>query len=211
MVNVRENYVGSLYFDDTRIQTKPVYTFIKRVFDIAVSAVSLTLLAPFFLVVAAFIKLDSEGSVIFSQQRVGKNGNPFQVYKFRTMKVNAPHETATSDLSDPYAHITRVGRFLRKTSIDELPQLFNVLRGDMSLVGPRPLIKSEADVHKLRMREGVYDVRPGVTGWAQVNGRDCVPAEEKVYFDKEYVIHRSLIFDALIFVNIVGFVVGVDG
>ncbi len=211
MVNVRENYVGSLYFDDTRIQTKPVYTFIKRVFDIAVSAVSLTLLAPFFLVVAAFIKLDSEGSVIFSQQRVGKNGNPFQVYKFRTMKVNAPHETATSDLSDPYAHITRVGRFLRKTSIDELPQLFNVLRGDMSLVGPRPLIKSEADVHKLRMREGVYDVRPGVTGWAQVNGRDCVPAEEKVYFDKEYVIHRSLIFDALIFAKTVGVVVGGEG
>lgn len=211
MVNVRENYVGSVYFDDTRIQTKPVYTFIKRVFDIAVSAVSLTLLAPFFLVVAAFIKFDSEGSVIFSQQRVGKNGNPFQVYKFRTMKVNAPHETATSDLSDPYAHITRVGRFLRKTSIDELPQLFNVLRGDMSLVGPRPLIKSEADVHKLRMREGVYDVRPGVTGWAQVNGRDCVPAEEKVYFDKEYVIHRSLIFDALIFAKTVGVVVGGEG
>ena len=211
MVNVRENYVGSLYFDDTRIQTKPVYTFIKRVFDIAVSAVSLTLLAPFFLIVAVCIKLDSEGSVIFSQQRVGKNGNPFQVYKFRTMKVNAPHETATSDLSDPYAHITRVGRFLRKTSIDELPQLFNVLRGDMSLVGPRPLIKSEADVHKLRMREGVYDVRPGVTGWAQVNGRDCVPAEEKVYFDKEYVIHRSLIFDALIFAKTVGVVVGGEG
>ena len=211
MVNVRESYVGSLYFDDTRIRTKPVYTLVKRAFDIAVSAVSLTLLAPFFLVIAVFIKLDSEGSVIFSQQRVGKNGNPFRVYKFRTMKVNAPHETATSDLSDPYAHITRVGRFLRKTSIDELPQLFNVLRGDMSLVGPRPLIQSEADVHKLRMREGVYDVRPGVTGWAQVNGRDCVPAEEKVYFDKEYVIHRSLLFDALIFAKTVGVVVGGEG
>ena len=126
-------------------------------------------------------------------------------------KVNAPHEMATSDLSDPYAHITRIGRFLRKTSIDELPQLFNVLKGDMSLVGPRPLIMGESDVHKLRMREGVYDVRPGVTGWAQVNGRDCVPAEEKVYFDKEYVIHRSLIFDAMIFIRTVSVVVGGHG
>ena len=211
MVNVRENYVGSLYFDDTRIKTKPVYTVLKRVFDISVSAVALTFLLPLFVIVAILIKLDSEGSVIFSQNRVGKNGNLFKVYKFRTMKVNAPHEMATSDLSDPYAHITRIGRFLRKTSIDELPQLFNVLKGDMSLVGPRPLIMGESDVHKLRMREGVYDVRPGVTGWAQVNGRDCVPAEEKVYFDKEYVIRRSIAFDMLIFAKTVSVVIGGQG
>jgi Sugar transferases involved in lipopolysaccharide synthesis len=211
MVNVRENYVGSLYFDDTRIKTKPVYTLLKRVFDAVVSAVALVMLIPLFAVVAVLIKLDSEGSVIFSQKRVGKNGNLFNVYKFRTMKVSAPHETATSDLSDPYAHITRVGRFLRKTSIDELPQLFNVLVGDMSLVGPRPLIMGESDVHKLRMREGVYDVRPGVTGWAQVNGRDCVPAEEKVYFDKEYVVRRSVLFDMIIFAKTVSVVVGGQG
>lgn len=207
MVNVRENYVGTLYFDDTRIKTKPVYTLIKRVFDVCVSAAALAVLLPAFAVIAVLIKLDSEGSVIFSQNRVGKNGNLFKVYKFRTMKVNAPHETATSDLTDPYAHITRVGRVLRKTSIDELPQLFNVLKGDMSLIGPRPLIMSESDVHKLRMREGVYDVRPGVTGWAQVNGRDCVPAEEKVYFDKEYVIKRSVYFDLLIFCKTVSVVI----
>lgn len=211
MVNVRENYVGTLYFDDTRIKTKPVYTVLKRIFDIGVSAAALTLLLPLFALVALMIKFDSEGSVIFSQNRVGKNGNLFKVYKFRTMRVNAPHETATSDLSDPYAHITRVGRVLRKTSIDELPQLFNVLRGDMSLVGPRPLIMSESDVHKLRMREGVYDVRPGVTGWAQVNGRDCVSAEEKVYFDKEYVIKRSVIFDMIIFAKTVSVVIGGQG
>ena len=211
MVNVRENYVGSLYFDDTRIKTKPVYTLLKRVFDAVVSAVAPVMLIPLFAVVAVLIKLDSEGSVIFSQKRVGKNGNLFNVYKFRTMKVSAPHETATSDLSDPYAHITRVGRFLRKTSIDELPQLFNVLVGDMSLVGPRPLIMGESDVHKLRMREGVYDVRPGVTGWAQVNGRDCVPAEEKVYFDKEYVVRRSVLFDMIIFAKTVSVVVGGQG
>ena len=211
MVNVRENYVGSLYFDDTRIKTKPVYTFLKRTFDILVSAASLVFLAPLFVLVAIVIKLDSQGSVIFSQNRVGKNGNLFKVYKFRTMKVNAPHEMATSDLADPYAHITGVGRFLRKTSIDELPQLFNVLKGDMSLVGPRPLIMGESDVHKLRMREGVYDVRPGVTGWAQVNGRDCVPAEEKVYFDKEYVIRRSIFFDVFIFVKTVAVVIGGQG
>ena len=211
MVNVRDTYAGTLYYADTRIHTKPVYTCVKRLFDIAVSAAALTLLSPLFLVVAIVIRLDSEGSAIFSQRRVGKNGNPFQVYKFRTMKISAPHETATSDLSDPYAHITRVGRFLRKTSIDELPQLFNVLRGDMSLIGPRPLIQSESDVHKLRMREGVYDVRPGVTGWAQVNGRDCVPAEEKVYFDREYVMHRSVLFDAMIFFRTVSVVIGGEG
>lgn len=211
MVNVRENYVGNLYFDDTRIKTKPVYTFLKRTFDICVSAAALAVMLPFFALVAIMIKLDSEGSVIFSQNRVGKNGNLFKVYKFRTMKVNAPHEMATSDLSDPYAHITRIGRFLRKTSIDELPQLLNVLKGDMSLVGPRPLIMGESDVHKLRMREGVYDVRPGVTGWAQVNGRDCVPAEEKVYFDKEYVIRRSIAFDMLIFAKTVSVVIGGQG
>ena len=211
MVNVRESYTGTLYFDDLRIRTKPVYTILKRLFDICVSAAALVFLLPLFAVVAVLIKLDSNGSVIFSQKRVGKNGNLFKVYKFRTMKVNAPHETATSDLSDPYAHITRVGRVLRKTSIDELPQLYNVLKGDMSLVGPRPLIMGESDVHKLRMREGVYDVRPGVTGWAQVNGRDCVPAEEKVYFDKEYVIKRSVIFDVFIFVKTVMVVVGAQG
>lgn len=211
MVNVRESYTGTLYFDDSRIRTKPVYTILKRLFDICVSAAALVFLLPLFAVVAVLIKLDSNGSVIFSQKRVGKNGNLFKVYKFRTMKVNAPHETATSDLSDPYAHITRVGRVLRKTSIDELPQLYNVLKGDMSLVGPRPLIMGESDVHKLRMREGVYDVRPGVTGWAQVNGRDCVPAEEKVYFDKEYVIKRSVIFDVFIFVKTVMVVVGGQG
>lgn len=198
MVNIHESYTGSVFFDDTRIKTKPVYSFVKRTFDVCVSAAALVMLSPIFLILALIIKLDSQGSIIFSQNRVGKNGNLFKIYKFRTMKVTAPHETATADLSDPYAYITRVGKILRKTSLDELPQLFNVFKGDMSLVGPRPLIKSESDVHKLRMREGVYDVRPGVTGWAQVNGRDCVPAEEKVYFDKQYVIKRSIAFDVLI-------------
>ena len=211
MVNVRENYVGSLYFDDTRVRTKPVYSCIKRTFDVLVSAASLVLLCPLFLLVAVVIKLDSEGSVIFSQSRVGKNGNLFSVYKFRTMRTDAPHYAATAELSDPYAHITRVGRFLRKTSIDELPQLFNVFKGDMSLVGPRPLIMSESDIHKLRMREGVYDVRPGVTGWAQVNGRDCVSVEEKVYFDKEYLIRRSVLMDVFIFIKTVAVVIGGEG
>lgn len=211
MINVRENYVGSIYFDDTRIKTKPVYSFLKRTFDVCVSAFALALLTPLLLLVAVVIKLDSEGSVIFSQNRVGKNGNFFKVYKFRTMKVTAPHEMATGDLADPYAHITRVGRFLRKTSLDELPQLFNVFKGDMSLVGPRPLIQGESDVHKLRMCEGVYDVRPGMTGWAQVNGRDCVPAEEKVYFDKEYVIRRSILFDVFILFRTVSVVIGGQG
>lgn len=211
MVNVRESYVGNLYFDDTRVGTKPVYSCLKRAFDVLVSAALLVFLCPLFLIIAAVIKLDSEGTVIFSQSRVGKNGNLFNVYKFRTMRTDAPHETATSDLSDPYAHITHVGRFLRKTSLDELPQLVNVFKGDMSLVGPRPLIMGESDIHKLRMREGVYDIRPGVTGWAQVNGRDCVSAEEKVYFDKEYLVKRSVVLDVFIFIRTVAVVIGGQG
>lgn len=211
MVNVREDYLGSLYFDDVRVQTKPVYSCIKRVFDVVVSAVALVLLSPLLLAVAVVIKMDSQGSVIFSQSRVGKNGNPFNVYKFRTMRTDAPHYAATSELCDPYAHITRVGRFLRKTSIDELPQLINVFKGDMSLIGPRPLIMNESDIHKLRMREGVYDIRPGVTGWAQINGRDCVSAEEKVYFDKEYLLHRSFLMDGIILFRTVLVVIGGQG
>lgn len=211
MINVRENYVGAIYFDDTRIKTKPVYSFFKRTFDACISAAALAVLSPLLILIAVVIKLDSDGPIIFSQNRVGKNGNLFKIYKFRTMKVTAPHETATSDLTDPYAHITRIGRFLRKTSLDELPQLFNVFKGDMSIVGPRPLIQGESDVHKLRMHEGVYDIRPGVTGWAQVNGRDCVPAEEKVYFDKEYVIRRSILFDVIILFRTVSVVIGAHG
>lgn len=204
MVNVRESYVGNLYFDDTRVRTKPVYSCLKRTFDVLVSAALLVLLCPLFLVIAVVIKLDSEGTVIFSQSRVGKNGNLFHVYKFRTMRTDAPHEMATSDLSDPYAHITYVGRFLRKTSLDELPQLVNVFKGDMSLVGPRPLIMGESDIHKLRMREGVYDIRPGVTGWAQVNGRKTVMWEDRLRYDAEYADRLSLRFDLEILKRTVG-------
>ncbi len=199
MVNINDTFTGSVYLDSMqRVKTKPFYTAVKRAFDFLSSAAALTILSPLFLLVAIIIKLDSKGPVIFCQDRVGQNGNTFKVYKFRTMKVTAPHETASSELDDPYAHITRVGKLLRKTSVDELPQFINVLKGDMSLIGPRPLIKSEADIHKLRMREGVYDIRPGMTGWAQINGRDCISVEEKVYFDRQYLIKRSVALDIFI-------------
>lgn len=135
------------------------------------------------------------GSIIFKQNRFGKNGKLFKIYKFRTMQKDAPDEMPTGDFGDVERYLTRSGKFLRKTSIDELPQLFNVLRGDMSLVGPRPLIRTETEIHKLRQRHGIYSILPGITGWAQVNGRDMVGAEEKTEYDCEYLRRMSIGFD----------------
>ncbi len=189
-----------------------VYRIVKRIIDFIVSLVALLIIWPVMLALAIWIKLDSKGPVIFKQSRVGMNGRLFRIYKFRTMRTDAPHETATRDLEDPYRFITKSGNFLRKTSLDELPQLFNVLIGDMSLVGPRPLIENEGgDIHKLRMDAGVYAVRPGMTGWAQVNGRDNVPDEEKAAYDSEYADKMSFGFDLKIIFKTVAVVFKRDG
>lgn len=132
--------------------------------------------------------------VLFRQERVGKDGKLFKVYKFRTMK-NGTGDVATSDLSDANDKITKIGKFLRSTSIDELPQLFNILNGTMSLVGPRPLIPAEEEIHELRRKYNVYSVTPGMTGWAQINGRDNISNEKKALLDKEYVEKQSILFD----------------
>ena len=187
------------------------YCAVKRAFDIIAASVGLLLAAVPMAVISLLISADSKGCAVFKQQRVGTNGKLFCIYKFRTMDVDAPSEVATSRLRDPYRYITRVGSFLRRTSLDELPQLFNVLKGDMSLVGPRPLIAGEYDVHRLRRQNGVYSVRPGITGWAQVNGRDDVSVEEKVRLDAEYVERRSLSFDLFILFKTVGVVSTKDG
>ena len=182
------------------------YTVCKRVLDflIALFALAITLLPMLF--ISLLIKADSRGSAVFRQQRIGRGGKPFTCYKFRTMKVSTPASCATDDLSDADGYITRFGKFLRKTSLDELPQLFNVLKGDMSLIGPRPLIPEETDVHARRMEAGVYRLRPGLTGYAQIHGRDFVTPEEKAALDEVYLRSVSLKTDLQIFFRSISYV-----
>ena len=162
------------------------YSHVKRLMDIVLSALGLAVLLLPLLIVMIVIYMDNPGPIFFSQYRVGLGGRHFKMYKFRSMKVDVPHELSTAEVKDPKAYITRVGKF-RRYSIDELPQLFNVLIGDMSLVGPRPLILKEQDMHDMRNHYGVYSVRPGLTGLAQINGRDLVTTEQKVYWDVKYL------------------------
>lgn len=177
----------------------------KRTFDFCVSLFLLILLSPVLAVIALVILIDDGAPVVFRQKRVGRNAENFEIIKFRTMKKGT-RNTATANLSEAAEQITRSGRILRKTSLDELLQLVNVLNGSMSLVGPRPLIPEETDIHKLRLEYGVYSVRPGVTGWAQINGRDNLSAKEKALFDKEYIDKQSLLFDIKILIKTVGVV-----
>ena len=179
--------------------------FMKRTFDFCVSLFLLILLSPVLAVIALVILIDDGAPVVFRQKRVGRNAENFEIIKFRTMKKGT-RNTATANLSEAAEQITRSGRILRKTSLDELLQLVNVLNGSMSLVGPRPLIPEETDIHKLRLEYGVYSVRPGVTGWAQINGRDNLSAKEKALFDKEYIDKQSLLFDIKILIKTVGVV-----
>lgn len=178
-----------------------IYVFFKRAFDFSISLLALIILAPLFLLLAFFIKLTSSGAVIFSQKRVGQYGKVINIYKFRTMTSKAPTSKATSDFDDAPEYITKLGRFLRSTSLDEIPQLFNVLKGDMSIIGPRPLILDEVFVHRLREKNDVYLLKPGITGLAQVNGRDFLDAEDKVKFDTQYLHNMSLSLDLWIFVK----------
>lgn len=170
----------------------------KRVLDFLISLFALIILSPLFLIVSAGVLISDGSPVFFRQKRVGKNNELFEIYKFRTMK-RGTENVASNDLSDADVKITRFGKILRATSIDELPQLLNILNGSMSLIGPRPLIPEETRIRELREKYNVYSVRPGITGWAQVNGRDNVSAEKKALLDKEYVEKQSLMFDIKIF------------
>ena len=169
-----------------------IYCKVKRFLDILFSAAGLAVLIIPMIVIALVIFIDDPGSVIFSQYRVGRGGKRFLLYKFRTMKLDTPKYIATMNLKHPDQYITRVGYFLRKTSLDEIPQLFNVLSGDMSLIGPRPLIAEEREIHGMRSRFGVYSIRPGITGLAQINGRDTVSPNEKVHYDVKYLENFGL-------------------
>ena len=165
------------------------YCAVKRLLDVLFSIILLFFLILPMLLIAAGIAVGSRGGVIFRQVRVGRRGKRFICYKFRTMYVDAPHDCPTSCLRDAEHWITPIGRFLRRTSLDELPQLWNVLRGEMSLVGPRPLIPAELEIHEWRRRGGVDAVRPGMTGLAQINGRDRLTDPQKARFDVRYA-HR---------------------
>lgn len=166
----------------------------KRIFDFTVSLLLIILSSPVFLIIALIVLIDSGHPVIFKQYRVGKGNKLFYIYKFRTMRVNT-RNASTDELEEADKAITKSGRILRKTSLDELPQLFNVLTGKMSFVGPRPLIPEEKEIRRIRKEYNVYSVRPGITGLAQVNGRDMLSAEEKALFDKEYVEKQSFMLD----------------
>lgn len=167
-------------------------------------------LALLFLVICIVNLFTPECSVFFSHERRGRRGKPFTIYKFQTMKNNTPN-CATGELENPEQYITKFGKFLRKTSLDELPQLWNILKGDMSFVGPRPLISSEMRAHRLRLEYGVYRFRPGLTGWAQINGRDSISLLRKMKLDKEYCDNWSLKLDLIILLRSVGAVVKQEG
>lgn len=178
---------------------KKVYNIIKRILDVIISMLAILLLTPFFVIVTAIIKLESRGPVLFKQERIGKDKKHFKIYKFRTMRTDTPKDTPTHMLKNPDIYITKSGRIFRKTSIDELPQLFNILKGDMSIIGPRPALWNQNDLIEERDKYNANDIRPGLTGWAQVNGRDELEIPVKARYDGEYVEKISFLFDAKIF------------
>ena len=194
-----EIYENAITIDLSNVANKAsaLYSISKRTMDIVSSLVGLILLSPLFLLVAILIKLDSKGPIIFKQIRIGKNSKPFYIYKFRSMKIDAPN-LSTEEFINASDFTTKVGKFIRKTSIDELPQLVNILKGDMSIVGPRPVIESETELLELREIYKVNDILPGITGLAQINGRDDVNNYKKAKYDYEYLKNRSIILDVKI-------------
>lgn len=179
------------------------YPEIKRILDIVLSLLALIILAPIFFIIIIIIKYDSKGPIFFQQKRVGKGKQHFNIIKFRTMRTDSPKDTPTHMLKNPDAFITKSGKFLRKTSLDELPQIINILKGDMSIVGPRPALWNQDDLISERDKFGVNDIYPGLTGWAQVNGRDELPIHIKVKFDHEYLRKMSFFFDAKVLLKTV--------
>jgi O-antigen biosynthesis protein WbqP len=184
---------------------------VKRVVDVALSAVGLVVLSPVFLVTSVAILVDDPGPILFTQKRVGKNKEYFQLHKFRSMKMSTPHDTPTHLLENPERYITRVGKFLRKSSLDELPQIWDIFIGKMSIIGPRPALWNQDDLIAERDRYGANDIRPGLTGWAQINGRDELEIDVKARFDGEYVQKESFFFDVKCFVGTITSVLKHEG
>jgi O-antigen biosynthesis protein WbqP len=176
-----------------------MYKLFKRMMDFVISLIGLLVLSPFLIVIALIIKLESKGKILFTQKRVGKDKTLFNIYKFRSMVSETPKDTPTHLLNDPSRFITKSGAFLRRSSLDELPQLLNILKGDMSIVGPRPALWNQDDLIAEREKYRANDLVPGLTGWAQINGRDELPIVEKALLDGFYVSHISLFLDIKIF------------
>ena len=188
-----------------------MYRFVKRALDIILSLLGIIILSPVMLIVALLIVTTSKGPALFRQNRVGAGKSVFMMYKFRSMRTDTPQNVPTHELTDPNRFITPVGRFIRKTSLDELPQLFNILAGHMSVIGPRPALPNQVDLIEERDKYGANDIRPGLTGWAQVNGRDELPIAVKAAYDGEYCRKMSLVFDIKCFFMTVGKVLSSDG
>ncbi len=183
----------------------------KRVIDFILSLCGLILLSWLFIIIAVLIKIDSKGPVFFKQERVGLHKKNFKMLKFRSMRTDAPKDMPTHLLSNADSHITAVGKVLRKLSLDELPQIINILKGEMSIIGPRPALYNQYDLIEERDKYGANDVKPGLTGWAQINGRDELPIDVKARFDGEYVERQSFIFDCRCFIGTILSVLKHDG
>ena len=185
--------------------------FFKRLIDIVLSGCGIIVLSPVLLGVAIAIKIDDPGPILFRQKRVGLHKTHFDIMKFRTMKMETPRDVPTHMLENPEQYITRVGKVLRKTSLDELPQIFQIFTGAMSVIGPRPALWNQYDLIAERDKYGANDVRPGLTGWAQINGRDELPIDVKARFDGEYVEKMSFLFDCKCFFGTIVSVLKSDG
>ncbi|WP_278243901.1 sugar transferase [Catenibacterium mitsuokai] len=172
---------------------------VKRIFDFFTSLCGIIVLSPLLIILSIWIKLDSKGPVLFKQKRIGKDKTYFNIYKFRTMYADTPHDVPTHLLDHPDAFITKAGHFLRKTSLDELPQLFNILAGQMAIIGPRPALWNQYDLIELRDKYHANNVRPGLTGWAQINGRDELDIDTKAALDGYYVAHLGFFIDLKFF------------
>lgn len=175
--------------------------FIKRIIDTFISLLGIIILSPVLSILAIIIKLSSRGPVLFKQKRVGKNNELFYIYKFRTMRTDTPKDVPTHLLENPDQYITRIGKFMRKTSLDELPQLINILKGEMAIIGPRPSLPNQYDLNALRDKNGASGIKPGLTGLAQISGRDELEIEVKATLDGEYVKKMSFLFDCKCFIG----------
>ncbi|WP_141502219.1 sugar transferase [Paenibacillus luteus] len=188
-----------------------MYIHIKQYFDFVIALISLIVLWPLFVVISICIQLDSKGPVFFKQKRLGINKKYFYILKFRTMRTDAPKDMPTHLLENPEIAITRIGKFLRKTSLDELPQIFNILKGEMSIVGPRPALWNQYDLIEERDLYRANDIYPGLTGWAQVNGRDELPIEIKARYDGDYAENMTFLFDLKVIIKTLTSVIKSDG
>jgi O-antigen biosynthesis protein WbqP len=197
--------------DHKRKGVSTVYLCVKRTLDFICSLLALIALSPLFLILIIAIKLDSKGPVLFKQNRVGIHKTHFNILKFRTMRIDTPKDIPTHQLKNPEQYITKVGKFLRKTSLDELPQILNIFVGQMSVIGPRPALWNQYDLIEERDKYGANDVPVGLTGWAQINGRDELPIKVKAKLDGEYVKHIGPIMDIRCFLGTIASVLQSKG